>query len=82
MFDWLRMVEELNYALDQAVRQEEWNDFHIYGSSSDAFELLPQVCYQARVTNAALKGLREYILKQGSWLLPVGIHIAVEVKRT
>jgi uncharacterized membrane protein len=80
MFDWLRLVEELNYAMDQAVGLENWDDFHIYGSSSDGFELLPQVCYQARVTQDALNGLREYIQKQGSWLLPVGIYVAAEVK--
>jgi hypothetical protein len=80
MFDWLRLVEELNYAMDQAVSSDNWDSFHIYGSSSDAFERLPQICYQARISTAALNGLREYLLKQGSWLIPVEIFIGMAVK--
>lgn len=80
LFDWLRLVEELTHAMDQAVSLDNWDHFHVYGSSSDGFELLPQLCFQARVTPAALNELREYIQKQGPWLLPIGIHVATEVQ--
>jgi len=79
MFDWLRMVEELNFAMSNAIDEENWNSFHIYGSSSDAFEKLPQVCHQARMTYASMNGLREYLAKQTDWLLPVGIHVAARL---
>jgi hypothetical protein len=79
MFDWLRLVEELNYAMDNAVSQENWDSFHVYGSSSDAFERLPQVCYQATVTIQALGDLRSYIEQQGDWIIPVGIHVTTKV---
>jgi hypothetical protein len=80
MFDWLRLVEELNFAMGEAVAGADWNSFQIYGSSSDAFESLPRVCYQGKVSKDALEGLREYLSKHRDWLLPVGIYIATEVR--
>lgn len=79
MFDWARMVEEVNYAMSEAVSIIDWHKFNIYGPNTTGFDAKPSVCFEARVTSAALNGLREYIAAQGAWLLPVGIHVAAEL---
>lgn len=79
LFDWHRVVEEFHQAMSGAVSTDQWSSFHVYGSSSDGFEGLPQICYEAKVNNKALVLLCEYIVKHSNWLPSVDIHVTKQV---
>lgn len=75
MFDWLRMVAELEHAVTEAVDADDWESVHIYGPNSNGFEHIPEICIQAIMTEELFDGMCEYIEKQGDWILPTTSYL-------